>query len=1040
VEAPEVLKWIMRRLHSNVLAILIAASPAFGAAILVNGNCQVGNCASPDVVAVGSTSSTAFNLVITLANTDQYRIAGTVNFPNSATAIGVTVPFTIAYLGNASGTNSSSDSITIDFLQNDANTTTSGKFFETTEGGFSGPIAAGSSLQGQLTIGGRSLPVQGPFPSPSNFSATSGATPYTGLGNPLSFDLQRVIVFGAGSGVGATVYNGTTPGSSVGSSGDTATCEGGGSTLPIFNVPGVSPRTTAATSGCGVILCTSGSGSTLPIFRVGPKPDAAAASSSSCSVAMIDTTEGSCGTLPILVYDPTAPDSGGGSTLPILVFQAPPSDGTGSTLPILAIEGGGSTLPILVDSGGGATLPVLTVAAEGTGSTLPIVNSPADSTRATTPVSSTIPIEIATPFASVASSYTAAATCAAGTANCWITIPISGGNIAAASRTAITAIINPQTLQPGTYAANIAITVTPTGGQPFTVNQPIPFALAPAGPNLVLSQSGVQFVAASGSNAPPAQSIAVSNSGTGTLNFTATASTLSGNWLTASPTSGTAPAQVSIQANPTGLAPGTYSGLVQFTGTGAVNGSQAVEVTLTVSTAGPGPSISSNALVFVSTAGSVPPSQTVTLSTSSTQNQTAGTTISFSSGNGWFTATASAGTVTAAQPLAETIAVNPAGLKTGVYLGSMDVHITETNTDYPVEVLLVVRAASCTPTRLLPVITNLGAAFQATAGMPVPLTAQVFDDCGSPLTSGSVLAYFPGGDPDLSLTPLGQGQWSGTWLPHTITTAGPASVGILATSFASGVYGSSGLVGTLAANAAMPLVFAGGAVNSASYAVAPLAPGSRISIFGSNLASAPLSNNTSPYPPTLGGTQVLMGGEALPLQVVAPGLINAIVPYDLPLGVPQQLIVQQGAAYSMPETVVLAEAEPAVFTQNQSGQGPGVILVIKSDGTYFENSPTNPAHAGDLLVIYCTGLGAVAPPVTAGLAAPLATTSYVSNPVTVTIGGTSVPAAFAGLAPEFVTAYQVNVTVPPGIAPGINIPLTLTSAGATSVPVSIAIQ
>jgi len=330
------------------------------------------------------------------------------------------------------------------------------------------------------------------------------------------------------------------------------------------------------------------------------------------------------------------------------------------------------------------------------------------------------------------------------------------------------------------------------------------------------------------------------------------AARVSGNWLSVSQPSGTAPAQVSIQANPAGLAPGTYSGLVQFTGAGAVNGSQAVEVTLTVSTAGPGPSISSNALVFVSTAGATPPSQTVTLSTLSTQAQTASTTIAFASGNGWFTAMESAGTLTSTQPLTETITVNPAGLKPGVYLGSMDVHVTETNTDYPVEVLLVVRAASCTPTRLLPVITNLPAGFAKTAGIPVPLTAQVVDDCGTPLTSGSVLAYFPGGDPGVSLTTSGQGTWSGTWLPHTIATAGPATVGIMATSFASGVYGSSGVVGTLAANAAMPLVSSGGVVSSASYAVAPLAPGGRISIFGSNLAASPASNNPSPYPTTLG--------------------------------------------------------------------------------------------------------------------------------------------------------------------------------------------
>ena len=44
---------------------------------------------------------------------------------------------------------------------------------------------------------------------------------------------------------------------------------------------------------------------------------------------------------------------------------------------------------------------------------------------------------------------------------------------------------------------------------------------------------------------------------------------------------------MSVQVNPTGLAPGIYSGLVEFTSSGSVNGTQSVEVTLTVSSASP---------------------------------------------------------------------------------------------------------------------------------------------------------------------------------------------------------------------------------------------------------------------------------------------------------------------------------------------------------------------------------------------------------------------------------------------------------------------
>ncbi len=108
----------------------------------------------------------------------------------------------------------------------------------------------------------------------------------------------------------------------------------------------------------------------------------------------------------------------------------------------------------------------------------------------------------------------------------------------------------------------------------------------------------------------------------------------------------------------------------------------------------------------------------------------------------------------------------------------------------------------------------------------------------------------------------------------------------MATSFTPALYGSAGVVGSLAANPAMPLVSAGGAASSASFTDVPLAPGGLISIFGFNLATGTVLANPSLYPTTLGGTQVLLGGVAIPMQVVTQSQINAVVPYDVPVGVP----------------------------------------------------------------------------------------------------------------------------------------------------------
>ena len=180
---------------------------AFGAAVTVNGACEVGNCASPDVAKPGTAASTPLNFVVTLPNTDRYRISGSVDAKASGNAVDLQAPFTVTYLGNAPGLVSSEDVLTIDISQNFEFRPRGGRFFEVTHGGFEGPVAAGSAVLGQLFIGGQALPPQGPFPAAPSFSAKSDPLPLTGLGNPLLLDLRRTITFAAGSGVGSKVLN-----------------------------------------------------------------------------------------------------------------------------------------------------------------------------------------------------------------------------------------------------------------------------------------------------------------------------------------------------------------------------------------------------------------------------------------------------------------------------------------------------------------------------------------------------------------------------------------------------------------------------------------------------------------------------------------------------------------------------------------------------------------------------------------------------------------------------------------------------------------
>ena len=313
------------------------------------------------------------------------------------------------------------------------------------------------------------------------------------------------------------------------------------------------------------------------------------------------------------------------------------------------------------------------------------------------------------------------------------------------------------------------------------------------------------------------------------------------------------------------------------------------------------------------------------------------------------------------------------------------------------------------------------------------------DDCGTFLTSGTVVTSFSSGDPPLSLASLNDGRWSATWQPRASATQ--VTITATAQETTPSVSGTASIGGALKSNPSTPVISAGGAVSAASFvANQPLAPGGFVSIFGANLSSGLNQSPTLPLATQLGATQVIMAGQPLPLQFAASGQINAIIPYDVPANATQQVVVVNGPAYSQPEPVIVAPAQPAVFTADASGSGTGIIVDVQPDGSQFVVNAGNPASAGDAIVIYCAGLGPVDPPVAAGSAASLTQLSNTVNPVTVTIGGQSAQVIFGGLAPGFAGLYQVNAIVPSGITPASNVPLVLTVAGQSSAPVTIALQ
>jgi uncharacterized protein (TIGR03437 family) len=88
-------------------------------------------------------------------------------------------------------------------------------------------------------------------------------------------------------------------------------------------------------------------------------------------------------------------------------------------------------------------------------------------------------------------------------------------------------------------------------------------------------------------------------------------------------------------------------------------------------------------------------------------------------------------------------------------------------------------------------------------------------------------------------------------------------------------------------------------------------------------------------------------------------------------------------------------------------------------------TPANPVHVGDTIVIYAIGMGPTSPPVASGTASPSSPLATVPGTTKVCFGTESpffqAPCAapiFAGLTPDFVGLYQINVTIPSGIQTG----------------------
>jgi uncharacterized protein (TIGR03437 family) len=548
------------------------------------------------------------------------------------------------------------------------------------------------------------------------------------------------------------------------------------------------------------------------------------------------------------------------------------------------------------------------------------------------------------------------------------------------------------------------------------------------------------------------------------MNWAARVTTLTGSgWLAVSAASGTVQtpltdvATVEVRVNPAGLAPGDYFGRVDVSAPG--NTPQTVSVQLTVVPPGTvlPPEIRPTGLIFTGTQGVSPASQVIRIANRGAAPVTVNSTRQTLDGRSWFAHLPVGTTVEPNSPARITVQPDYRDLPPGEYQGSLTFQFAD-GTSQTIRILNVVAAAEqdagsknpergaggCTPNKLNMVLTT-SQTLNATFGQPTNLEVKVVDSCNQAVTSttrnSSVSASFtPLAEPSLKLNHTRDGLWNNTFQPKairsgTVTASITAFVALPNLQF---LANQIDVQINVADGTVVPVIAPGAVLNGASFAGnAPLAPGSLVTLFGASLANSDRSALGSvPLPTEFNDVQVRLGDRPLPLLFVGRSQINAQVPFDLPLNTQHQILVRRGTALSVPENLAVGAAQPAIFTRDQNGRGQGAIV---NGVTNVLADAANPVRAGDVVSIYCTGLGRVEPAVVEGTVASTSQLSRTVTPIAVRIGGRDAAVQFSGLAPGFIGLYQVNAFVPQGVA-GNEVPVVIEMAGQQSPPVTIAVR
>ncbi len=479
----------------------------------------------------------------------------------------------------------------------------------------------------------------------------------------------------------------------------------------------------------------------------------------------------------------------------------------------------------------------------------------------------------------------------------------------------VTVRADPSGLAPGIYRGTVTITPTATEILPDVFPMVIPVALTvTASPSakttvgyMIFTQPGgilTQTETVRSDIVPGAFTVSVLTGG-------------DGNWLTATPGSGTSPAAVTVTANPAGLAPGTYSGHVVIQGSG---NAQIIETLLFVYS---GLRLQTDD-IYLRFGGSG--TQVVSVRPDcqvSGCRATLPTSVPFTASqttnsiDSWLSVTTGSDRI-----IVRTFAE---GLKPGNYTGSVTVRSPDLPGPMEIPVVLTVPDVRAPALQASPASVHL-------SGVPGGVGSGSYVCVSSGFTPTSYTAR--------ALTKDG-GDWLRVDLLKALTNTCGLTVSADPSELQTGLYTGEVIVNatgqTLSVPVALRVVEAsptspviGAVVNAASMRTGSVSAGEIVTIFGSGL-----------------GSNVLLDGVSAQLLYVSDQQINAVIPP-----------ATQG------HTAIKLNVGSASWTVPVTSAAPGVFRVLNQDNTL--NSASNPAARGSVIQIFGTGFNSEHTTVTLG--------------------------------------------------------------------------